>query len=227
MKVFADPVPYNNFGGRTLYPGAYRVDAAAGLTGAVPLYLSVLEKEGGDVDPDPKWTFYLGGAFTTGAFSKIVFVGADRDGGGAVMQPQVLYDPTDLPGSYFYTSGADITTFFEKSPVQFKVVGAVTLGANSHMNGDVKAGGAITVGASATCGNLEALGAITLGAGSSAGNVRAAGALSKGGEDYASYGTVYNAADLDDTDVHADLVLCKTRVSSAKYDLQAELTSSS
>jgi predicted porin len=78
------------------------------------------------------------------------------------------------------------------SGVRWKIAGAVSLGANSHMIGNMEAGGAIAVGADDTCDDLKAGGAITLGAGAVCGNLEAGGAVTLGAN--AKGGTVYTAA---------------------------------
>jgi hypothetical protein len=152
--------------------------ADVGQTGTVELIVPTGTNQA--TDPAPKWIFSVGAAFATAAGSKIVFV---AESGGAV-----LYDPTSADESMIWL--ADL--------VSWKVTGAVSLGANSHMVGnmvaagaiavgadasceDLKAGGAITLGANAKCGTLVAGGAVTLGAGADAsGTVSAAGAYTKG-----------------------------------------------
>jgi hypothetical protein len=61
--------------------------------------------------------------------------------------------------------------------VYWNAIGAVSLGANSHMVGNLEAAAAITVGAGATCNDLKAGGAITLGAGAECRNLDASGAV--------------------------------------------------
>jgi hypothetical protein len=64
--------------------------------------------------------------------------------------------------------------------VEWKVSGAITLGAGAEAVGDMESeDGAITLGADAKSGNLEAYGAIALGAGTAvvAGNLKAGGAI--------------------------------------------------
>jgi hypothetical protein len=153
----ANSLPYVDFAGRTLEPGSYVADAAMGLTGT--LRLSTHATTVGAVT-DPEWTIYIGGALTTGEDSKIVIIGAsDQD---------VIFDPL--------TTGALPASWENK--VHFKVIGAITVGVNSNMWGDLKAGGAIVVGESATVGNLQAGGAVTLGPAVTAGTIRDDGALS-------------------------------------------------
>jgi hypothetical protein len=78
--------------------------------------------------------------------------------------------------------------------VIFNIIGAVTTGANSVGIGILDAQGAITTGASSTCGSLYAVGAVTLGAGSvCSGAVTAIGAITMGANSQALYATT-NAA---------------------------------
>jgi hypothetical protein len=78
--------------------------------------------------------------------------------------------------------------------VIFNIIGAVTTGANSVVIGILDAQGAITTGASSTCGILNAVGAVTLGAGSvCSGAVTAIGAITMGANSQALYATT-NAA---------------------------------
>jgi hypothetical protein len=141
-------------GGNTYSPGTYTWDAAMVQTGTV--YLSV---PAGTDAKDATWVFYVGAAFATAADSKIIFV----DASGAV-----LYDPS---------TGLDHTY---ANGVHWKITGAVSLGANSHMIGNMEADGAIAVGAGATCDDLEAGGAITLGAGAECRDLEAGGAVTLG-----------------------------------------------
>jgi hypothetical protein len=66
------------------------------------------------------------------------------------------------------------------SNVHWVVDGAITIGANSLTIGDMKASGAITLGANAECGSLDSDAAITLGAGASCGHLVADGAITVG-----------------------------------------------
>lgn len=218
MKAIATPLTFNDFSGQVIYPGLYTADAAMLNTGT--LYLSVLNGDGGSVVTDPTWSFYLGGAFTNGAASTIVFVGALDDVDG---DPTVLFDPAvqfatsppedRTPDKFDYTTVLNTV----EAPLQWNIVGAATLAVDSYMIGDVKSNGAITVGASATCGNLEALGAITLGPGSAVGTVRATGALTTALT--GKVGPAYDAAEQATTVVVAAISACEALVEAAKLAL--------
>jgi hypothetical protein len=214
MKALATPLTFNDFSGQVIYPGLYTADAAMGNTGT--LYLSVLEEEGSTtLVPNPTWSFYLGGAFTNGAASKIVFVGLPDDSSG---------NPTELFDSYektFEEIEAYLTTLMGGTgprPLQWKIIGAATLGVSSYMPGDLKSNGAITVGASAKCGNLEALGAITLGPLSAVGTVRATGALTRA-LDGTIIEPVYDPAEQAEDDVEGAILACEGLVDNAKLAL--------
>jgi hypothetical protein len=86
------------------------------------------------------------------------------------------------------------------NPLQWKIIGAITLGVDSFIPGELKSGGAITVGASAVADNLQALGAITLGPLSKVGTVRATGALTQA-LDSEIVGQPYDPAAQDKDDV--------------------------
>jgi hypothetical protein len=124
-----------NVGGVTLAPGSYNSDGAVGLSG-------ILKLDTSGSDPN-MWTFTIGGASTTAASSKVIFVDVNGDE---------------------ITNAADITAL--ASNVHWQVTGAITLGADSHVIGSMtSSAGAISLGAGAsTTGQLTATnGAVVLG----------------------------------------------------------------
>ena len=160
----------------TLLPGTYTEAAATSMTGT--LYLDAKDYVLSDQESDvPLWTVKNGGALTTTAASNMLFINSTDD--NAVI-------------------GADTDLFTAlNNQVFWDVTGAITLGAGSTMVGDMKATGAVVVGASATCdtlssdaailvgasattGTLTAVGAITLGAGAQSGALNAGGAIALG-----------------------------------------------
>eukprot|EP00527_Entomoneis_sp_CCMP2396_P007493 CAMPEP_0198154550 /NCGR_PEP_ID=MMETSP1443-20131203/68656_1 /TAXON_ID=186043 /ORGANISM="Entomoneis sp., Strain CCMP2396" /LENGTH=451 /DNA_ID=CAMNT_0043821229 /DNA_START=197 /DNA_END=1548 /DNA_ORIENTATION=- len=102
----------------------------------------------------PVWKFTITGAFSTAAGSEVVFSNV----------------PTLTPACPIFAP-----------QVNWVVTGAVTLGANSHVIGNMlSTAGAITLGAYASAGNLDAGAALTLGAGGAAGALNAGAATTLG-----------------------------------------------
>jgi hypothetical protein len=175
LSALATPLTSADVGaGKSYIPGSYSWGAAMVQTGTVELIVPTGTNQA--TDPAPKWIFSVGAAFATAAGSKIVFV---AESGGAV-----LYDPTSADESMIWL--ADL--------VSWKVTGAVSLGANSHMVGNMVAAGAIAVGADASCEDLKAGGAITLGANAKCDNLVAGGAVTLGAGAAVSTGSTVSAA---------------------------------
>jgi hypothetical protein len=214
LSALATPLTSADVGaGKSYIPGSYSWGAAMVQTGTVELIVPAGTNQ--TTVPAPKWIFSIGAAFATAAGAKIVFV---PETGGAV-----LYDPTLPDTSYKWLADG----------VSWKVTGAVSLGANSHMVGsmvaagaiavgadatceDLKAGGAITLGANAKCDNLDAGGAVTLGAGADAsGDVSAAGAYTKGASATGPI-TLTVPASLGEPAVGIALAACNKAVADAK-----------
>jgi hypothetical protein len=176
LSALATPLTSADVGaGKSYIPGSYSWGAAMVQTGTVELIVPTGTLV--TTNPAPKWIFSVGAAFATAAGSKIVFV---AETGGAV-----LYDPTDT-GTASNKWLADL--------VSWKVTGAVSLGANSHMVGNMVAAGAIAVGADASCEDLKAGGAITLGANAKCDNLVAGGAVTLGAGAAVSTGSTVSAA---------------------------------
>jgi hypothetical protein len=137
------------------------------------------------------------GAMTMGAGSPFTFDGdATFDVGGAL----------SMAANSSMNMTPDAIT--ENAEVIWNVYGGIDIGANSHAVGNMfSTAGAITLGASASSGNLDAYGAITLGAGDLVvvGNLRAGGGINVGASAHTgtlSAGgeiTVGAAADVGDT----------------------------
>ena len=172
-KALATPLTFNDFGGKILGPGSYKADAAMLLTATLYLSDYLIDSDGAHVQiANPEWYFYLGGALTTAVNSKIVFVGDYTDGDPTTYENNVVYDPSDST-----PPGANFLTHSLANSLYWKVTGAVTIGVASFMSGDVRAIGAITVGADSFCGDLDAGGALILGPGTFSGSLKATGAL--------------------------------------------------
>jgi hypothetical protein len=179
LSALATPLTSADVGaGKSYIPGSYSWGAAMVQTGTVELIVPTgTVQSTPPAAPTAKWIFSVGAAFATAAGSKIVFV---AETGGAV-----LYDPTDT-GTASNKWLADL--------VSWKVTGAVSLGANSHMVGNMVAAGAIAVGADASCEDLKAGGAITLGANAKCDNLVAGGAVTLGAGAAVSTGSTVSAA---------------------------------
>jgi hypothetical protein len=222
LSALATPLESADVGAGSSYiPGSYSWGAAMVQTGTVKLIVPTNTVESTPpAAPTAKWIFSVGAAFATAAGSKIVFV-AEADGA-------VLYDPTLPDTSYKWLADG----------VSWKVIGAASLGANSHMVGnmvaagaiavgadasceDLKAGGAITLGANAKCYNLDAGGAVTLGAGATVigtSTVSAAGAYTKGANANGPL-TLTPPTSLNDDDALTALGACNDAIADAKVAL--------
>jgi hypothetical protein len=94
----------------------------------------------------------------------------------------------NIGGALTTTAASEMVGDGTDANVHWVVTGAISLGASSGAIGSMKASGAITVGAHATCGDLDAGGAITMGAHATCGDLDAGGAITVGA------GGVYKSA---------------------------------
>jgi hypothetical protein len=217
LKGLATPMTFVDFADQIISPGAYATDAAMALTGT--LYLNIKDKDGVNV-VDPEWFLYLTGPMIFGAGTKVVFV--DVDPTATVTDPYIydalhhlVFDPT-LPSTDAGYHDPTIVEFVVLAAgVHWKIIGAIIVGVESNISGDMKSNGAIAVGASAHVGgNLDALGTVTLGPGCSvAGTIRATGASTEGG---CSQGGIYDPATIQDSVIQGEITVCKNYVAAIK-----------
>jgi hypothetical protein len=86
----------------------------------------------------------------------------------------------NIGGAFTAAASSEMVGVGTDANVKWVVNGAITLGAKSLAIGDMKATGAITMGAGATCGNLDSDAAIGTGEGATSGNLVAVGAITVG-----------------------------------------------
>jgi hypothetical protein len=128
------PIDYADLGTKILGPGKYDAAAALGLTGKLQLHA-----------PPPSG----GVQFFRDPEGVIVFQGPPVGGGRAL-----VYDPSPpswtiyVHGAFTTLAGSEVVFTGVHGPVHWVIDGAVTIGANTQMLGNITAGGAMTVGAS-------------------------------------------------------------------------------
>jgi hypothetical protein len=162
--------------GSPLAAGVYRLNSDASLAVDIYLLLSTSSADGSPEEPEEsegpeEWTFIIDGALSTAALTKMYFVDANN----------VITDSATADQRVIWTVTAAISlgAGSEMIGAMTSTTAAITLGA-SATTGDLIAGAGIDLGANATSGDLTADAAIGLGAGTSTGALDSGAAITVG-----------------------------------------------